>query len=154
MDWDYLHKNGNSHSYSKYQSSKQATNQEQPGSLQAWSCSLFLWNTSQPSSRNNRVALVKRLLSKSEVQPRPHQASNTGLSWKPFLPSTAAHNGLPQRKILVSFLKLCSFSGTVFWGLWFSAKRNLKNKTLVHYIMAPVMSRNILHLIKSPQITF
>lgn len=71
----------------------------------------------------------------------------------PFSPALQHTMACPSARS-VSFLQLCSFSGTVFWGLWFSAKRNLKNKTLVHYIMAPVMSRNILHLIKSPQITF
>lgn len=102
--------------------------------------------------RNKGAAVVKRSLSASEVQSRPYQASNTGLGCKPFL--TAAHSGSAQHKISASFSKLLSFSGTIFGGLWFSAKWNLKNKTLVHYIMAPVLSRNILPLIKSPQITF
>lgn len=109
-------------------------------------------NTSRHSRRNKGAAVVKRSLSTSEVHSRPYWASDTELRWKPFL--TAARSGSAQHKISASFPKLLSFSGTIFWGLWFSAKWNLKNKTLVHYIMAPVLSRNILPLIKSPQITF
>lgn len=45
-------------------------------------------------------------------------------------PSTAAQNGSAQHKISASFLKLPSFSGTIFWGLWFFSKVEFKEQNL------------------------
>lgn len=124
------------------QSPQQATCQEQPDSLQAWSHSFFLWQNLPPQKGNNRVLPVRTYCPHQRSSP-DFTASNTALIRKPFLPSTAEQNGSPQHRTSAFLLQLHCFSGIIFWGLWFSAKRNLKNKTLVHYIMAPVMSRNI-----------
>jgi len=45
-------------------------------------------------------------------------------------PSTAPQNGSAQHKISASFLKLLSFSGTIFWGLWFFSEVEFKEQNL------------------------